>query len=176
MSLSDSVDRYGRISRFLHWAMAVLILWQFLSAGAHFLLEDTAIDKFLWPSHKPLGFLLFSLMILRTVWAIANLSRRPASLNMAARLGHIALYVLLFLVPALALLRQYGSGRAFEPFGIPLISGFEAEKIEWMVEPGNLLHGLLGWALLVLILGHIFMAFWHRRKGGTENVMPRMWR
>ena len=32
----------------------------------------------------------------------------------------MALYLLMWAVPAIALLRQYGSGRAFAPFGIPL--------------------------------------------------------
>ncbi|MDX5503091.1 MAG: cytochrome b/b6 domain-containing protein, partial [Halomonas sp.] len=71
----------------------------------------------------------------------------------------------------LALLRQYGSGRTFEPFGIPLMPGFEGE-IEWMVAPGSLFHGVLGWVLLALIVGHVAMVMWHRRQG--QDVLGRM--
>ena len=81
----------------------------------------------------------------------------------------------MLVVPAMGLLRQYGSGRTFEPFGIPLFSGFEGE-IAWLVEPGNLLHGSLAWTLLALIVGHIVMAFWHRKKSSDTDVIPRMWR
>ncbi|MHA8045528.1 cytochrome b/b6 domain-containing protein [Roseomonas mucosa] len=71
------------------------------------------------------------------------------------------LYLLMILVPGLALLRQYGSGEPFTPYGIPVMSGFEG-KIAWMTAPGDLLHSFLGWVLLALILGHVAMALVHR--------------
>lgn len=176
MTLSDSADRYGVVSRTLHWGMALLILWQFLSAGAHLLLEDTAVEAFFWASHKPLGLLLFALMFIRITWAVRNLSRRPQSVSSAASAGHLGLYALLVIVPGLALARQYGSGKPFEPFGIPIFSGFEGEEISWMVAPGNLLHSWLGWLLLAMIAGHIFMVAQHRRSSTHTDVLPRMWR
>ena len=172
----DSAERYGRVTRCLHWGMAVLMLVQFLSAGAHWLLEDTAIEKLLWPSHKPLGFLLMVLVLVRLGWALANVSRRPPSINLPAKLGHLALYALMVVVPSVALIRQYGSGKPFEPFGLPLMGGFEGDKIEWMLDLGGLLHGELGWGLLALIAGHIVMALWHRGGAPEQNVLPRMWR
>lgn len=175
MSLKDSREHYGKVSRILHWGMALLLLWQFLSAAAHFYFEDTAIEAFFWPTHKPLGFLLFILITVRIIWALVNVSRRPPSINWFARLGHAALYLLVLIVPVLALLRQYGSGRSFEPFGIPVFAGFESDKIEWMGDLGGLLHGELGWLLLALTLGHIVMSYWHRRTTAKTNVMPRMW-
>ncbi|KAA1174443.1 cytochrome b [Marinobacter salinexigens] len=173
MSLKDNSQRYGSISRLLHWGMALLLLWQFLSAIFRVVAEDTAIEQFFWSVHKPLGFLLLILAAIRLIWALANSARRPASLNKLATLGHLGLYALLIVVPALALLRQYGSGRAFDPFGIPLFAGFE-EKIGWMIEPGNLLHGWLGWLLLAMIVGHIVMVKVHRRSPSHEDVLPRM--
>ncbi|MEP5231710.1 MAG: cytochrome b/b6 domain-containing protein [Alloalcanivorax sp.] len=175
MSKDDTPARYGSISRFLHWSMALLLAWQFLSALAHYGFEDTAFESFFWPTHKPLGLILIVLAVIRLGWAVVNLSRRPPSINLAAKLGHVGLYGLLLLIPALALLRQYGSGRAFEPFGLPLMSGFDGDKIAWMVEPGNLLHGVLGWVLLAMIVGHIGMALVHRKQTGQVNVLPRMW-
>ena len=171
----DSKEHYGKVTRFFHWGMAVLILWQFLTVGSRVLMEDTAVEQFMWGTHKPLGVLLLLLIAARITWALVNLSRRPPSVNLLATLGHIALYALLLIVPTLGLLRQYGSGRSFEPFGIPLFSGFEG-KIEFLVEPGNLLHGSLGWTLLALIVGHIAMAVWHRKREGAIDVLPRMWR
>ena len=176
MSIKDNRDRYGRVSRVLHWGMALLLLWQFCSAGTHFFLKDTVIEKFLWTTHKPLGLLLFALILIRVAWALANVSQRPAAISLAAKLGHVALYGILIIVPTLALLRQYGSGKAFEPFGIPLFPGFEGDKIAWMMAPGNLLHGWLGLTLLALVAGHIFMVVRHRRSAADMDVLPRMWR
>ena len=42
----DNNDTYGTVSRALHWGMTVLIVWQFLSAGSHLLLDDTAVEAF----------------------------------------------------------------------------------------------------------------------------------
>ena len=175
MSLNDSPTRYGSLTRLLHWSMALLLVWQFLSALSHYAFEDTAFETFFWPTHKPLGLVLMVLLVIRLGWALINLARRPPSLSLAAKWGHLSLYGLLFIIPALALLRQYGSGRAFNPFGIELMAGFQGDKITWMIDPANLLHGVLGWVLLVMIIGHVGMALLHRKQPGQLNVLPRMW-
>lgn len=173
MQFRDTQNRYGGLSRAFHWGMALLFVWQFLTVIARVLFEDSALDNLLWGSHKPLGLVLMVLVVLRLFWALANRASRPPSLNLPARLGHLALYLLMVLVPLLALMRQYGSGRSFEPFGLPLMAGFEGDKIEWLMTPGNWLHGNLGWALLALIVGHISLAMVHRRRP-QDNVLPRM--
>lgn len=112
------------------------------------------------------------LVVLRAGWALLQRDRRPPSLSGAAHWGHGVLYVLMFAIPALGLLRQYGSARAFEPFGLPLMAERPGEKIEWMVDLGGLLHGEIGWLLLALIVGHVAMVVRHRRRG--EDVLRRM--
>lgn len=173
MQLQDSKERYGTISRFLHWSMALAMAWQFATAAARALLEDTAIERFLWGTHKTVGLLLIVLVLVRAAWSLYNRGHQPPSLNVMAQLGHLALYALMVFVPLLALLRQYGSGRSFEPLGLPLMPG-TGQKIEWMMAPANLLHGWLGWLLLALILGHIAMVFVHRRRPQDEDVLARM--
>ena len=174
MNNIDNQKRYGRVSRILHWGVALLIVWQFLSAAAHYFLEDTAIEAFFWPTHKPLGVLLLVLVVLRLLWALINISRRPTSVSLLAKFGHIALYSLMIAVPVTALIRQYGSSRAFEIFGIKIFSGFEGGKIQWMMDLGKNWHSELGWALLALIVGHIVMVMWHKRSA-KNNTLPRMW-
>ncbi|NVJ68584.1 MAG: cytochrome b [Gammaproteobacteria bacterium] len=174
MTIKDNQERYGTISRVLHWSMALLVLWQFLSAGSHYFLEDTAIEAFFWPTHKPLGVLLLVLIAIRMIWALAHLTKRPSSISLFVKIGHIGLYLLLLAVPMIALIRQYGSGRSFEVFGIPVFAGFEGEKIKWMLDLGKNWHSELGWVLLALIIGHIIMVLWHKRSK-DKNVLPRMW-
>ncbi|MGP4844038.1 cytochrome b [Marinobacter sp. 1Y8] len=169
----DTPRHYGTISRLLHWITALLLLWQFISAFGHLLLEDTPVGDFLWSSHKTLGLVIILLVAVRLIWAVWTHPRRPAAINRFAAYGHCALYALMLLIPALALLRQFGSGRSFSPFGIPLMPGFEGEAIEWMTLPANVLHSWLGWLLLAMIAGHIVMARAHRH-GGDINVLERM--
>lgn len=63
--LHDSPARYGTLSRFFHWSMAAILAWQFATALVHLLLEDTAIEGFLWGTHKVVGLLLIILIVLR---------------------------------------------------------------------------------------------------------------
>jgi len=171
----DSPSRYGSISRLLHWGMAACFAVVFCAALAHYFAEDSALEAALWPLHKPTGALLMLLVLVRTAWA--SLQRlRPRATSAWARWGHVALYGLMWAVPAIALLRQYGSGRAFAPFGLPLMAARDNDRIEWMTGLGRLLHGELGWALLFLVLGHVAMVVWHRHagRGGKDDVLPRM--
>lgn len=168
----DTPTRYGSVSRFLHWLMAAGIAWMMVSAAVHALAEKSALDGLLWPSHKHVGSVLMVLVVLRVVWALVHASRRPPALNLPARLGHGALYALMVAIPLIGLLRQHGSGREFAPLGLPLFSSHD-DKVQWMVDLGGALHGELGWVLLALMVGHIFMAWWHRRDP-AQNVLPRM--
>lgn len=169
-NLQDSAQRYGAVSRLLHWAMAALLVWQYLTVIVP---EGHFLESIVGGTHKATGLLLMILVVIRLLWALSNRGRRPASLSVAAKLGHLALYGLMVLIPLLALLRQYGSGRAFEAFGMTIMSGFDSGKIEWMIAPASLLHGNLGWLLLALIVGHVAMAFVHRRQGDVD-VLGRM--
>ncbi|GGC96963.1 cytochrome b [Vreelandella lutescens] len=172
LTVMDSSTRYGLVSRALHWGMALLFVWQFSSAAARVFLEDTAIDGFLWGTHSQVGVVLMALVVIRAVWAVMNASRRPPAVSVMAKLGHLALYGLMIAVPAIALIRQYGSGRALDVLGINLMAG-GGERIEWMTNLGGLLHGELGWALLALVVGHIAMAVLHRRLT-NHSIMTRM--
>lgn len=169
---ADTAQRYGLISRMLHWAMALLLGWQFLTALVRVLLEESALDEFMWGTHKAIGVLLMLLILLRLGWALYNRQQRPPSVSRAARLGHGVLYLLMLGIPFFALLRQYGSGRELTVFGLQLMPGFAGDKIEWLMLPANLFHAWAGWLLLVLIIGHVLMTFVHRRQG--QDVLPRM--
>ncbi|MDX5979394.1 cytochrome b [Vreelandella alkaliphila] len=173
LAMMDTNKRYGIVSRLLHWGMALLFVWQFSSAAARVFFEDTPLESFLWGTHSQVGVVLLALVVVRGAWALINASRRPTSVSVMATLGHLALYGLMIAVPTIALIRQYGSGRALDVFGFNLMPGFDGEKIAWMTELGGLLHGELGWALLALIVGHVVMAILHR-KLTNHDVLSRM--
>lgn len=170
----DSAERYGLVSRVLHWAMAALLGWQFFTTLVRVLMEDSDLDKFAWGTHRAVGVTLMGLIVIRLAWSWFSRKQRPASLSLAARLGHLGLYALMLVVPMVALMRQYGSGRELNVFGVSLMPGFDGEKIEWLMAPASLLHGNLGWLLLAMIIGHAAMAFIHRRQAGGVDVLARM--
>ena len=74
----DTPERYGRVSRGFHWVMAALFAWQFTGALLYVTIGDAALTRLIGGSHFTLGFTLFVLVLLRGVWGLANLHRRPA--------------------------------------------------------------------------------------------------
>ena len=126
-------------------------------------MKDAPIYNFFWPTHSQVGFALLLLVLVRGVWGLLNLSQRPHKSGMVGKLaglGHLVIYALMFAVPALALLRTYGNGRGFSFLGIGI---FERTGIQdpALTAPGNAAHGLLGWVLLAVIVGHVAMALFH---------------
>ncbi len=159
--------------------MAALFAWQFTSAILHFFADDTPVEEFVFATHFDIGFTLWCLVLLRGGWGLANLRNRPhhagpKALRRAATLGHLAMYLLMFAIPTIALVRAYGSKWGLTLFGMPVFAPRDPE-IEWMQALGGALHGELGWLLLALVAGHVAMALWHgySRRDGT---LQRMWR
>ena len=180
MQIMDSPVRYGAVTRFFHWSVAALILWQFLGMGLKNALgRDNAIAGFMTGTHGSVGFVIFALVWLRVVWAVLNRRHRPAQEGAvpgwAVKFGHLALYVLLLFVPTVAVMRAFGGERPFAVFGVQLSAGHPAgQGIEALTAPASL-HGEMAWLLGVLILGHILMVVFHSAvlKDRTVATMTR---
>ncbi len=163
MHMWDDRNGYGLVSRSFHWLMVALFLWQFISAILRIFIKDTPIYGFFWSAHAQLGFVLLFLVLARGVWGLMNVKKRPYEEGMGGKLavlGHVVIYALMFLIPAVALLRSYGSGRGFSFLGMQIFEKTGVQNAA-LTAPGNALHGLLGWTLLVVVAGHVLMALVH---------------
>lgn len=162
---TDTPLRYGLLTRFLHWGMAALFVWQFLGMGVKLTLGRHPLTAFLVGTHKPIGLLLMLLILCRGAWGLSQWRVRPPHpptvVGRLAGLGHAALYALMLYVPAVALLREYAGGRGFAPWGLPLFPA-TGEQIPWLMAPANASHGVLAWTLLALVVGHVAMVVLHR--------------
>ncbi len=175
-TISDSHDRYGFVSRILHWGMAALFAAQFLSAGLHYALpRDHPVRDFFWSYHYTVGATLFLLVLLRGIWGLANMRQRPTHpglIGRAAVAGHLAMYVLMVVVPSVRLIAAAGSKSGFSYLGIQIFPARDTE-VAWMTSLAEW-HGEMGWILAFLILGHITMAIgWHhliKRDGTLERM------
>lgn len=177
----DSPQRYGLVSRLLHWSMAAVLAWQYAGMLAKVTLgRGSAVVAFLVGSHKPVGTVLMLLILLRGAWGLSQLRRRPSHpatlAGRAAGIGHAVLYALMLYIPTVALLREYGRGRGFSPFGIPLFPE-TGQELAWMLPLAEASHGLLAWTLLGLILGHVAMVAMHHwwwRDGTAARMGGRL--
>jgi cytochrome b561 len=145
--------------------MALIICWQFSGIVINRLFGRSALTDLLNGTHGELGLAILLLAPLRALWGFYNLGDRPAHergpLGLAARAGHVLLYMLMLTIPGIALLRAVGSEWGLTVFGLEILPR-GAERVEWMVAPANLLHGVFAWTLLAMIGGHIGMALIHR--------------
>ncbi len=172
----DTPERYGLVTRLLHWGMALILLWQFTGMILRMILGRTPLMAFWVGSHQSVGTVLLGLILLRLGWAWANRGRRPAHdrtpIGWAALIGQRVMYALLLIVPSLALLRAVGAGRGFAFFGHQVVER-TGQRIGWMADPADLLHSKLAWLLLALIAGHVAMAMVHRF-AWRDRVLARM--
>lgn len=174
--IADSHERYGLISRTFHWAVAVLIVAQLLSAAAHALFgRENPVRGLLWSYHQTLGATILALVVLRALWGLTNLTRRPGHpgvVGVLSTIGHVAMYLLMLAIPSIALIRAYGSGRGFDYLGLQLVPA-TGQEVAWMTEGLGQFHSIFGWTLAVLIAGHIVMAIYHTRvlRDGTLQRM-----
>ena len=159
------VTQYSRVARWLHWGMAALLAWQLGGMLLKDVLGRGPVTKFWVGSHASVGTLLLALIILRIIWALIDWRRRPAHqtglIGLAARAGHALLYLLMLIVPAIALMRMIGDGKGVTLFGTQWVAP-TGQTIPWMTAPANALHGNLAWLLLALIMGHIAMVVVHQ--------------
>ncbi|MCG7360948.1 cytochrome b [Roseomonas sp. ACRSG] len=173
----DTPQRYGLVSRALHWGMAALFAWQFAGMAVRILVGRHPVTAFMVGSHASIGTLLLLLVLLRGAWGLANARRRPGHapglMGRLATAGHLLLYAMMLVVPSLALLRAAGSGRGLAFFGLPVFSPFQGGPVGWMVAPANAAHGLLAWTLLALVAGHVLMVVVHRWLW-RDDVLQRM--
>ena len=61
--MSDTPERYGSLSRWFHWGMAILIVWQFMKIGDLIDEGEHWVGRTLVPWHISIGLLIFILGI-----------------------------------------------------------------------------------------------------------------
>lgn len=176
MNPRSTIKSYDAFTRLLHWVMAALLFWQFGGLIAEGIWGETPLIKAWTATHGSIGLIILVTAIIRVTWAIIQRPRRPAySANLsgtAARSLHAIFYAAMLIIPFVALLRSIGSGRGVKFFGTELLAS-TGQKIPALMAPANAVHGLLGWTLLALILGHIAMALFHHF-GLKDGVMAKM--
>lgn len=178
--LRNTADTYGRVSRALHWLMALLIIG--MLAGGFLMGElgsDNALKPLLYSLHKSTGSLLLVLIGLRLLWTLVN--PKPQALgtqkwaNQLARAVHIGLYVLMIGLPLSGYL-LVASGTSTEPF--EFYGLFALPKImpnEWLHDTAEELHGDLPWFALALIGLHVAGGL-KRHFIERDGTLARMWR
>src|SRR3990167_2496566 len=175
MRIINTEDRYGVVTIFLHWIMAVLIIG-LLILGIYMVtlpISHTKLKLYGW--HKEYGLLALGLVALRLIWRLSNVTPRlslPLLEKFAARTVHWAFYVFMFAMPLTGWLITSAAGLPASFFGLfvlpNLISPNEESRI--LLEE---IHKWLGYGLIATIVLHTSAALKHHFIN-KDDILRRM--
>ncbi|NQY44162.1 MAG: cytochrome b [Legionellales bacterium] len=165
MSIKNTKNSYGSLSKFFHWVCAlmviILLVVGFVMDNFSDLFRATAYNL-----HKSNGIVLMVIMLMRAIWMLAN--PKPAMPNdtpkweiMAASLTHYAFYILLIIMPLSGWLMSCAYGyppKFFGMFSLPLPG---ITKNIALAKSMQTIHLLVAKILVALISIHIIAALKH---------------
>ena len=184
MSLANTTTRYGTVTKTLHWLTALLIL-ALIPTGiiANGLPYDTpealAGKAQLFSIHKTLGVLLFSVAVLRILWALSQPKPKPLHPERTGELFlastvHWLLYGSLVLVPMTGWI-HHAATEGFAPILLPIGQDLPfVPKSEALAGVTASLHIIFERVLVVALLLHIVGALKHHVID-RDVTLKRVW-
>jgi len=178
LTAHNETNRYGQVSRMLHWTTAILFIF-LIPTGifSSMIPEDAWYRTEYSVVHKTIGFIVFGLFIARIIWN--KKSKRPDLDNSLkpnerkmAHMAHIALYLLMFFIPITGYIMTslHGYPSWFFIWELePFLSESEAYKF-W-----GLFHKyLLQYLIYIILGGHILGALKHHFIDKHTKALKRM--
>jgi cytochrome b561 len=178
MQLANSATRYGAVPQALHWLTVICVvagwlLGQFVDDFP----KGSPHDLALW-THMTLGQLVIVLLIARLAWRVVKSppplepTRFGRLLEIASKLSHYALYLLLVAVPFVGIIVQLKGGH-----DLPIL-GFWNVASPWPADRARAesileVHEVLANALLILAGIHAGAALIHHYAFG-DRTLTRM--
>jgi cytochrome b561 len=177
MRATNSFERYGIVTVFLHWFMAILIIGM-LTLGLYMVRLSVSPEKlklFRW--HKEYGVLILTLVSLRLSWRLLNITPLlPANLprwqQWAAHAAHYLLYLFMFAMPLTGWLMSSASDLPVSFFGLFVLPNLIAPNHDLRLWFANI-HEWLAYGFIALICLHALAALQHHFIN-KDNILRRM--
>lgn len=170
MQLTNSATHYGTVTRFLHWAVFLLFLHQYLGAN---LMTRIGSDQTLFGItqggyynwHKSIGLALLGLALLRLAWRkLTPLPDWAPTLTPAERtISHwneTLLYAGMILLPVSGYLFVMAGGYGIKLFGWHDLSN-PIGKQAGLAAFARVVHVALSYATLVIVAWHVGLGLKH---------------
>jgi cytochrome b561 len=175
-TLLRTAEGYTPGAKAFHWLMFVLVV----VVGVLGLLHDSWPDRtqaFWINVHALCGLLLWAVLFARFWWRVRHVppSLPPDIGEFSRRLSgpvHLALYLLMFVIPILGIVTFVWHGRALD-LGVIQVN-FGVRKNPAVFHPTEDIHGYLAYGLFGLAGIHALAALWHHFVR-HDGVLRRMW-
>jgi cytochrome b561 len=176
----NSSERFGAVAQALHWSMVVLIALALVGALViDAFPRDSAGQLLMRATHESLGVTVLLLACARIAWKLAGPTPSGAGSpwqQRLARLGHGALYALMFAVPVAGYVVATARGHdpAFFGLSVPSLIG----KDRALARSAKEIHEFLAWTLVAVVAVHAAAAIWHQlvlRDRVLARMLPRRW-
>lgn len=168
---------YGTVARTLHWLVFALVAVQVIIGWTMPHIRPGVPQEGLVAWHLSIGALLMLVVLLRLAWRVV----RPTPLaamatweRVLATLTHVALYLLLIVIPVLGWAAAGYFGYSIRLFGFIPLPALADHSMRWAHEAGDI-HDLLTNVLLGVVGLHVLAALWHyfvRRDRIVQRMLP----
>ena len=175
IAAGDDGTTYDRVAIALHWATAVLVLMQFLTAFTwDWFSRDTR--ESLQSLHTSLGILLTLVIVARVTWRLMP-GHQVSSLEVgwvkiASKTVHYLLYTMLIAQAVLGFIMGWGAGHPIHLFGLSIPGPFGPidKPIRHDIRE---VHQWLGYTIVIVAFGHAMAALYHHY-ALRDRVLGRM--
>jgi cytochrome b561 len=166
LPLVNTQERFGLVSRYLHWVTAVLFIALFpIGIFASMIPEEATYRQGYYVVHKTIGSLTLMLVVARIIWHLSTATPKLESglkrwEYRTAKVGHFMLYFLMFALPISGFIMSTSAAKLSQFFiwDYPLLW----EKNIELAKLFGLLHKLvLPYLFYVVIGAHILGALKH---------------
>lgn len=160
----NAPERYDPVARTLHWGMAAAIMAIWVVGHMIDALPKGPIRTEVVGLHKSIGVIMLVLVLGRLAWRVARPqpplpTTMPMREQLLAKLGHVTLYILMLAIPTDGILMSQSGGREVAVFGLAL--PVMVAKNDGLRDAFKAGHGLLGWALALVLAGHVVAVLRH---------------
>jgi cytochrome b561 len=177
---------YGRVAMLLHWYIAALVSFEFISAASFRLFNPGDLGYFhaAYRLHMSAGMSLLALSIYSVVWRLLHkYPRLPDDMSLLARIlakgAHALLYMFIFaasLIGWLVLSARQSAAAFFGSFHWPKITSVSELGYPQRVQINATLmpcHSIVAYAGLCLVGLHVLAALYHHFWRG-DRILSRM--
>lgn len=185
MTLMNTNERYGALTKLFHWLIVILFAWQYFSGNVMTGMERGATvvglnqnNYYNW--HKSIGLVALAIAIFRLLNRfIGSLpSWAPTLSNTEKKFIHRAeqvLYLAMFIMPISGYFYVMAGGfgvHLFEVWKMPNPIG----KVENIAFVAKWVHIISGYVLAAAVLSHLFVVFRHQfvmKDGLLRRMLPQ---